>query len=67
MLRGKNKETSKIYNLSDFGTSGEGQVKNSTDIMKNYLTGKYGAINYIDFSEVIADALQLNGCKGDCE
>ena len=63
----RDKETSKIYNLSDFGTSGEGQVKNSTDIMKNYLTGKYGAINYIDFSEVIADALQLNGCKGDCE
>ena len=63
----RDKQTSKIYNLSDFGTSGEGQVKNSTDIMKNYLTGKYGAINYIDFSEVIADALQLNGCKGDCE
>ncbi|MBQ4098622.1 MAG: AAA family ATPase [Clostridia bacterium] len=63
----RNKETSKIYNLSDFGTSGEGQVKNSTDIMKNYLTGKYGAINYIDFSEVIADALKLNGCKGNCE
>lgn len=63
----RDKETSKIYNLSDFGTSGEGQVKNSTDIMKNYLTGKYGAINYIDFSEIIADALQLNGCKGDCE
>ncbi len=62
----RNKETSKIYNLSDFGTSGDGQVKNSTDIMKNYLTGKYGAINYIDFSEVILDALKLNGCKGDC-
>lgn len=62
----RNKDTSVIYNLSDFGTSGEGQVKKSTDIMKNYLTGKYGAINYIDFSDVIADALQLNGCKGDC-
>lgn len=61
----RNGETSKIYTLSDFGTSGDSQVKNSTDIMKNYLTGKYGAINYIDFSEVIADALQLNGCGGD--
>ncbi len=60
----RDKTSSKIYNLSDFGTSGKGQVKNSTDIMKNYLTGKYGAINFVDFSQVIADALQLNGCKG---
>lgn len=62
----RSKTTSKIYTLSDFGTSGKAQVKNSTDIMKNYLTGKYGAINYVDFSQVIADALQLNDCEGDC-
>lgn len=53
-------ESSRLYNLSDFGTSGDGGVKKSTDIMKNYLTGKYGAINYIDYSGVIREALQLN-------
>lgn len=58
----RNKDTSSIHALSDFGTSGAEGVKNSTDIMKNYLTGKYGAINYIDFSDVIAEALKLNNC-----
>lgn len=57
-------ESSRLYNLSDYGTSGENGVKNSTDIMKNYLTGKYGAINYIDYSDIIRDALRLNS-EGD--
>lgn len=52
--------TSKLYNLSDFGTSGENGVKNSTDIMKNYLNGNYGAINIVDFSDVIREALKIN-------
>ena len=56
-------KTSSIHSLSDFGTSGVDGVKNSTDIMKNYLSGKYGAINYIDFSDAIAEALALNDCK----
>ena len=63
----RDENTSKIYNLSDFGTSGDGQVKNSTDIMKNYLMGRYGAINYIDFSDIILDALRLNGCLKECK
>ena len=55
--------SSRLYSLSDFGTSGESSVKNSTDIMKNYLTGKYGAVNYVDFSDVIREAILLNKCK----
>ena len=63
----RNDRTSSIHSLSDFGTSGAEGVKNSTDIMKNYLSGKYGAINYIDFSDAIADALALNDCKKEDE
>lgn len=59
--------TSSIHSLSDFGTLGKDGVKNSTDIMKNYLSGKYGAINYIDFSDAIAEALALNDCKREDE
>lgn len=59
----RNECTSRLYSLSDFGTSGESSVKNSTDIMKNYLTGKYGAVNYVDFSDVIREAIFLNNCK----
>ena len=51
---------SRIFNLSDFGTSGENGVKNSTDIMKNYLSGKYGAIKYIDFTDIIREAMEIN-------
>lgn len=61
----RNEYTSRLYSLSDFGTSGESSVKNSTDIMKNYLTGKYGAVNYIDFSDVIREAMLLNTDKED--
>ena len=60
-------QTSSIHSLSDYGTSGTNGVKNSTDIMKNYLIGRYGAINYIDFSDAIAEALALNGCKREEE
>jgi hypothetical protein len=55
---------SKIYSLSDFGTSGKDGVKNTSDIMTNYLTGKYGAINYVDFSDVIKEAMELNETRG---
>ncbi|MCM1440817.1 MAG: ATP-binding protein [Roseburia sp.] len=59
---------SKIYNLSDFGTSGENGVKNSTDIMKNYLNGSYGAIRFVDFSDVIREAIEFNfNNSGDSE
>lgn len=61
----RNDRTSSIRALSDYGTSGTDGVKNSTDIMKNYLSGKYGAINYIDFSDAIAEALALNDCTGE--
>lgn len=59
---------STIYNLSDFGTSGENGVKNSTDIMKNYLNGSYGAIKFVDFSDVIREAVEFNfNTSGDNE
>lgn len=59
---------STIYNLSDFGTSGDNGVKNSTDIMKNYLNGNYGAIRFVDFSDIIREAIEMNrNHSGDTE
>ena len=43
---------SELYALSDFGTSGEGSVRKNEDYLKNYYTNKYGAIKFIDLSEV---------------
>lgn len=45
------------YSLSDFGTTGENGVRNSTDYMKNYFISQYGAIRDIDFSDIITDAI----------
>lgn len=48
-------EDTEIYNhysLSDFGTSGEGGVRNTENYMNNYFISKYGAIKDIDFSPI---------------
>ena len=44
--------TSTIYSLSDFGTSGEGAVRRSDDYMKNYFVDRYGAIAETNFSDL---------------
>lgn len=51
----KEKEKSKHYSLSDFGTSGKNGVRNGEDYMKNYFINKYGAIRNVDFSEVFEE------------
>ena len=46
----KNKASSIIYALSDFGTSGDKAVRSTNDYMKDYFMDKYGAITEIDFN-----------------
>lgn len=48
----KEGNTSIIYSLSDFGTSGEGAVRRSDDYMKNYFVDRYGAISETNFSDL---------------
>lgn len=40
-----------IYALSDFGTSGDKGVRKTEDYMKNYFINKYGAITDIDLTD----------------
>jgi len=47
---------SELYSLSDFGTSGKNGVRNTSDYMKNYYINKYGAIKYIDLSEIFKES-----------
>lgn len=49
------------YSLSDFGTSGEGGVRNTTDYMKHYFMGRYGAISDVDFSDVFTKLMEDEG------
>lgn len=41
-----------VYALSDFGTTGEKGVRNTTDYLKNYFMNKYGAIIDVDYSDI---------------
>jgi len=44
--------SSTIYKLSDFGTSGKHSVRNVTNYIKNYFTNRYGAIINIDYTDI---------------
>lgn len=58
-----NDETSVIYSLSDFRTSGLNGVRKGEDYMKHYFINKYGAINDIDFSQIFEDAMENSVIK----
>lgn len=50
----KNGETkiSEFYKLSDFKTNSNNPTRKTTDYINNYFMNKYGAIEYVDLSEV---------------
>ena len=50
-------QTSSLYSLSDFGTTGEKGVRNHEDYMKNYFISQYGAIKDVDFSPIFEELL----------
>jgi AAA15 family ATPase/GTPase len=55
----KNRETyeSELYSLADFKTYGEKGVREDERFMKNYLSGKYGAVPFVDFEAAVYQAL----------
>ena len=50
----KDKDTriSDFYKLSDFMTNSGTSTRNTTDYINNYFKNKYGAIEYVDLSEI---------------
>ena len=58
--RDKETKSSELYALSDFKANGEASVRKTSDYMKNYFVNRYGAIEDIDFTDIILDIL-----KGD--
>lgn len=52
------KNSSIIYSLADFGTSGKNSVRKTEDYMKNYFMNKYGAIKDIDFTAFFESDLE---------
>ena len=60
MERDKESKASSLYALSDFRANGEASVRKTSDYMKNYFISRYGAIEDIDFTDIIADILKRN-------
>ena len=61
--RDKESKSSSLYALSDFRANGEASVRKTSDYMKNYFISRYGAIEDIDFTDIIADVLR--GAEND--
>lgn len=61
--RDRESKSSSLYALSDFKANGEASVRKTSDYMKNYFINRYGAIEDIDFTDIIADVLK--GAEGD--
>ena len=56
--RDKETRSSSLYALSDFRANSEASVRKTSDYMKNYLLGRYGAIEEVDLTDIIADILK---------
>lgn len=55
--RDKDTKSSYLYALSDFKTNGEMSVRKTSDYMKNYFVNRYGAIENIDFTDIVIEML----------
>ena len=56
--RREDERTSRLYALSDFGTTGERGVRKGEDYITNYFINKYGAIKDIDFADLFQAAVE---------
>ena len=56
--RDKETKSSTLYALSDFKANGEASVRKTSDYMKNYFINRYGAIEDIDFTDIVSDILK---------
>lgn len=56
--RDRESNSSSLYALSDFRANGEVSVRKTSDYMRNYFAGRYGAIEDIDLTDIIAEILE---------
>ncbi len=57
--RDDDKQSSSLYALSDFKTSGKNGVRKHEDYMNKYFISQYGAIKDIDFTPIFEEFLEI--------
>lgn len=55
--RDDNSDSSELYSLADFGTTGDKGVRKNEDYLKNYFVSRYGAIKDIDFTPIFEELI----------
>lgn len=60
-----NTNSSTIYSLADFGTTGKVSVRKEGDYMGNYFINRYGAIKNIDFTPIFEEINKLMADGGN--
>lgn len=63
--RNSGTKSSELYSLSDFKANGVASVRKTTDYMKNYFVSRYGAIENIDFTDIVKEVLNEGGFRND--
>lgn len=58
--RDKETKSSTLYALSDFKTNGEVSVRKTSDYMRNYFVNRYGAIENVDFTDIVQEMMAGN-------
>ena len=56
--RDKETKSSHLYALSDFRANGEASVQKTSEYMKNYFLNRYGAIEDVDFTDIVTEVLK---------
>ncbi len=55
--RDDNSDSSELYSLADFGTTGDKGVRKNEDYLKNYFVSRYGANKDIDFTPIFEELI----------
>lgn len=63
--RNKATKSSSLYALSDFKTNGDVSVRKTSDYMKNYFVNCYGAIEDVDFTDIVLDMLMKKDAEDE--
>lgn len=56
--RDRETKSSTLYALSDFKANGEASVRKTSDYMKNYFINRYGAIEDMDFTDILSNIVR---------
>lgn len=62
-VMGNNLNLTSLLIITDFKTNGDTSVRNTTDYRKNYFVSYYGAIEDVDFTDIVLEMLKTEDTR----